>query len=83
MSVQGVGLIPALGTRYVAPYKRDFQCRSHICSYAKLCYITLKFDEVYIAFFIETHSIPNGKRKIMAFESKKKSVCGCLCYITN
>jgi hypothetical protein len=25
MSVQGVGSIPACGTRYVAPYKRDFQ----------------------------------------------------------
>jgi hypothetical protein len=25
MSVRGVGSIPARGTRYVAPYKRDFR----------------------------------------------------------
>jgi hypothetical protein len=30
MSVRGVGSIPARGTRYVAPYKRDFRRRSRI-----------------------------------------------------
>jgi hypothetical protein len=34
----------------------------------------LKLDEVYIAFFIETHSMPNGKRKIMALEYEKLPV---------
>jgi hypothetical protein len=34
----------------------------------KLRYIMLKLDEVYIAFFIKTCSIPNGKWKITALE---------------
>jgi hypothetical protein len=43
---------------------------------AKLPYITLKLDEVYIAFFIGTRStcVPNGERKITALESEKMLV---------
>jgi hypothetical protein len=39
----------------------DFSQTFRSSAYAKLGYITLKLDDVYIAFFTETRSIPNRK----------------------
>jgi hypothetical protein len=41
-----------------------FTFTNHLIEYAKLCYITLKFDKVYIEFIIVSHSMhkENGKQ---------------------